>query len=81
MYAIRSYYGFDQNPENAERVAAITAKGEDPTGPFVFPAYAAVQIMADTIKAIGNSDATEMASYIHANSFDTAIGTVSYNFV
>ncbi|KEA64631.1 High-affinity leucine-specific transport system, periplasmic binding protein LivK [Marinobacterium lacunae] len=70
---------FDQNPENAERVKAIEAKGEDPTGPFVFPAYAAVQIMADTVKAIDSTDSVKMAEYIKANSFDTAIGTVKYD--
>ncbi|WP_027855695.1 high-affinity branched-chain amino acid ABC transporter substrate-binding protein [Marinobacterium litorale] len=70
---------FDQNPENAERVAAIKEKGEDPTGPFVFPAYAAVQVMASTIEAIDSTDPIAMAEYMKANSFDTAIGTVKYN--
>jgi len=70
---------FDQNPENADRVAAIKEQGQDPTGPFVFPAYSAVQIMADTIAAIDSTDPVEMADYIRNHSFDTAIGTVKYN--
>lgn len=70
---------FDQNPQNQARVAEIKAKGEDPTGPFVFPAYAAVQIMADTIKAIGSTDPVKMADYMHSHEFDTAIGKVKYD--
>ncbi|TCK05825.1 high-affinity branched-chain amino acid ABC transporter substrate-binding protein [Marinobacterium mangrovicola] len=70
---------FDKNPENALRVAAIEEKGLDPTGPFVFPAYAAVQIMADTIDAIDSTDPMAMAEYISANEFETAIGHVKYD--
>lgn len=70
---------FDQNPVNADRVAAIKEKGLDPTGPFVFPAYSAVQIMAETIAAIDSTDPIKMADYIREHSFDTAIGTVKYN--
>lgn len=70
---------FDKNPANAARVAAIKAKGEDPTGPFVFTAYAAVQIMADAANAIHSTDPIKMAKYIHSHTFDTAIGKVTYN--
>ncbi len=70
---------FDQNPENKTRVEAIQAKGEDASGPFVFTAYAAVQVMSDAIKGSGETDAVKMAEYIRSHSFDTSIGNVTYD--
>lgn len=71
---------FDQNPQNAKRVADIKAAGEDPTGPFVFTAYSAVEIMKNAIEATGSDEDTEkLANYIRANKFDTAMGNVAYN--
>ncbi|PIE25052.1 MAG: leucine ABC transporter subunit substrate-binding protein LivK [Neptuniibacter caesariensis] len=70
---------FDQNPVNQARVEAIKAKGEDPTGPFVFTAYAAVEVMADAMKATGKTDPFELADHIRANDLDTAIGKVKYD--
>ncbi|WP_027857878.1 high-affinity branched-chain amino acid ABC transporter substrate-binding protein [Marinobacterium jannaschii] len=70
---------FDQNPVNQARVDAIKAKGEDPTGPFVFTAYAAVQVMADSIKATGETDPFKLADHIRETSFDTSIGKVKYD--
>lgn len=70
---------FDQNPVNEARVAAIKANGEDPTGPFVFPAYAAVELMKNAMQEVGSDDSMEVAKYIRANPLETAIGTVSYD--
>lgn len=70
---------FDQNPVNEARVAAIKAKGEDPTGPFVFTAYAAIELMKNAIEKTGDSDPEAMAKYIRANPLETAIGTVAYD--
>jgi branched-chain amino acid transport system substrate-binding protein len=70
---------FDQNPENKARVDAIQSKGQDPSGPFVFTAYAAVQVMADTINATGDADPVKMADYIRSHDFDTSIGKVAYD--
>lgn len=70
---------FDQNPINETRVAAIKAKGEDPTGPFVFTAYAAVEVMTEAMKATQSTDSETLANYIHEHDFDTAIGTVKYD--
>ena len=47
---------FDQDPKNQALVDAFKAKNEDPTGPFVFPAYAAVQVIAEGIKKAGEDD-------------------------
>jgi len=70
---------FDQNPVNEARVAAIKAKGEDPTGPFVFTAYAAIELMKNAIEKTGDTDPEAMAKYIRANPLETAIGTVAYD--
>ncbi|GGC99462.1 leucine-, isoleucine-, valine-, threonine-, and alanine-binding protein [Halopseudomonas salina] len=70
---------FDQDPRNAELVAAFKAKNEDPSGPFVFPAYAAVQIIADGIKLAGENDTFEVAKALRSNEFDTPTGTLSFN--
>ncbi|MCV6589278.1 MAG: branched-chain amino acid ABC transporter substrate-binding protein [Marinobacterium sp.] len=70
---------FDQNPVNQARVERIKAKGEDPTGPFVFTAYAAVELMQNAINKTGSTDPEEMAEYIRANPLETAIGKVAYD--
>lgn len=70
---------FDQNEVNKARAVAIKEDGGDPTGPFVFTAYAAVEIMAEAIKATGTTDPAKLAKYIRNNEFDTAIGKVKYN--
>ena len=70
---------FAQNPINETRVAAIKAKGEDPTGPFVFTAYAAVEVMTDAMTATKSTDAEVLSDYIRGHDFDTAIGKVKYD--
>src|SRR5690554_2432498 len=50
----------------------------NPNGAFTMPAYAAVQILVASIKAVGE-DADKVADYMHSNSFDTGIGKVEYD--
>ncbi|QEP44164.1 branched-chain amino acid ABC transporter substrate-binding protein [Ectothiorhodospiraceae bacterium BW-2] len=69
---------FTTLPQNRDLVKAFEAKGEDPTGPFVMPAYAAVQIITDSIKATGTLDTVKIANFIRSHSFDTPIGKVQY---
>ncbi|MDH3354413.1 MAG: branched-chain amino acid ABC transporter substrate-binding protein [Chromatiales bacterium] len=69
---------FSAVPANAGLVAAFKAKGEDSSGPFVMPGYAAVQIIADSIKGSGSEDPKKLAEYMRNNSFDTPIGKVAY---
>ena len=69
---------FSTNPANAELVAAFKAKNQDPSGPFVMPSYAGVQIIADAIRGAQSEDTAKLAEYIHNNSFDTPIGKVTY---
>ncbi len=70
---------FTQNAANADIVKAFQAKKRNPSGAFQMTAYAATQVIADGIKGAGSDDPTKVAKYLHANSFDTPIGKVSWN--
>ncbi len=69
---------FSADPDNADLVKAFKDKNQDPTGPFVMPSYAAVQIIVDAIKGAETEDPAKLADYIRANSFETPIGTVAF---
>ena len=70
---------FDQDPKNQALVEAFKAKKEDPTGPFVFPAYAAVQVIAEGIKKAGDTDTAKVAAALRANTFSTPTGDLSFD--
>jgi branched-chain amino acid transport system substrate-binding protein len=70
---------FDQDPRNQVLVDAFKAKNEDPSGPFVFPAYAAVQVIAEGITKAGDTDTAKVAAALRANSFDTPTGTLAFD--
>ena len=69
----------DQDPANIALADAFKAKKEDPSGPFVFPAYAAVKVIADGIKIAGSTDTTKVAAALRANNFDTPTGSLSFD--
>lgn len=70
---------FDQDPANQALTQAFKDKKEDPSGPFVFPSYTAVQIIAEGIKAAKSEDAGKVAEAIHAGTFKTPMGELSYD--
>jgi branched-chain amino acid transport system substrate-binding protein len=70
---------YDTDPRNKDLVAAFKAKHQDPSGPFVFPAYAAVQLIADGIAKAGDTDPVKVAAAIHAGSFETPTGILSFD--
>jgi len=70
---------FTQNAANADIVKAFEAKKRNAGGAFQMTAYTATQVIADGIKGAGSDDPTKVAKYLHANSFDTPIGKVSWN--
>ncbi|MDU9022200.1 branched-chain amino acid ABC transporter substrate-binding protein [Pseudomonas corrugata] len=70
---------FDADPENQKIVAAIKADGKDPSGPFVFPAYSAVELIAEGIKAAKSDDTTKVAEALHKGTFKTPTGELSFN--
>lgn len=69
---------FTKRPENASIVKAFRDAKRDPDGAFQMPAYAAVELIAAGIKAVGD-DPVKVADYLHANTFDTSIGKVEFN--
>ncbi len=70
---------FDQDPKNQALVEAFKAKNEDPSGPFVFPAYSAVQVIAEGIKKAGEADPAKVADALRANTFDTQTGPLAFD--
>lgn len=70
---------FDQDPRNQMLVEAFKSKNQDPSGPFVFPAYAAVQLIAQGIEKAGSSDPEAVAQALRGNTFDTAIGSLAFD--
>jgi len=70
---------FDQNPENAALVKAFKQRDEDPSGPFVFPAYSALQVMTKAMQATGKTDPYDLADYLRANRFETTIGEIGFD--
>ncbi|MQU62124.1 high-affinity branched-chain amino acid ABC transporter substrate-binding protein [Pseudomonas sp. FSL R10-1350] len=70
---------FDTDPENKAIADAIKADGKDPSGPFVFPAYSAVELIAQGITAAKSEDTAKVAAAIHAGTFKTPTGDLSYD--
>jgi len=69
---------FTKLPGNEGIVKAFHDAKRDPDGAFQMPAYAAVQILAKSIDAVGE-DPAKVADYMHKTAFDTAIGKVEYD--
>ena len=70
---------FDQDPANAQLVAAFKARNQDPSGPFVFPAYSAVQVMAEGMKLTRGEQPEAVAKSLRNNSFKTPTGTLGFD--
>ncbi|MQT31853.1 high-affinity branched-chain amino acid ABC transporter substrate-binding protein [Pseudomonas helleri] len=70
---------FDTDPENKAIADAIKADNKDPSGPFVFPAYSAVELIAQGITAAKSEDTAKVAEAIHAGTFKTPTGDLSYD--
>ncbi|MNC22956.1 Leucine-, isoleucine-, valine-, threonine-, and alanine-binding protein precursor [compost metagenome] len=70
---------FDLDPKNEKLVAALKEKKQDPSGPFVFPAYAAVQVIADGLKLAGEDNPPAVAAAMRTNTFDTPAGNLSFD--
>ncbi|VFR16537.1 Branched-chain amino acid ABC transporter, amino acid-binding protein (TC 3.A.1.4.1) [plant metagenome] len=69
---------FTKRPGNEGIVKAFHDAKRDPDGAFQMPAYAAVELIAKGIEAVGE-DPAKVADYLHANSFDTSIGKVEFD--
>ncbi len=69
---------FAGDPKNAALVAAFKAAGKDPSGPFVLPGYAAVQVMVEAANKVKSNDPELVAEEMHKATFLTPIGAISY---
>lgn len=70
---------FTTNPENADLVKAFEAKDQDPTGPFVMPAYSAVKVIVDTANELKTEDSEAIAEALHSGKvYNTPIGEISF---
>ncbi len=69
---------FTKLPGNERFLRHFKNHKRSPDGAFTLTAYAAVQILADSIDAVGE-DPTKVADYMHSNTFNTAIGKVEYD--
>lgn len=69
---------FADDPKNADLMAKFKDAKQDASGPFVLPGYSALQIMVDAANQAKSDDPEKVAAAIHAGSFDTPIGAVSY---
>ena len=63
---------------NANILEDFKTYNRSPDGAFTMPAYAAVQILVESIKAVGE-DPDKVADHMHQASFNTAIGKVEYD--
>ncbi|WNW11503.1 branched-chain amino acid ABC transporter substrate-binding protein [Pseudomonas sp. DTU_2021_1001937_2_SI_NGA_ILE_001] len=70
---------FDQDPANKALVDAFKAKNEDPSGPFVFPSYAAVEVIAEAITKAKSEDTAKVAEAMRANTFKTPTGNLAFD--
>lgn len=70
---------FSSDPANAEVVRLFKEKGRNASGAFQLQAYAATQVLFDAINATKSEDPEVIAEYLHANSFKTPIGEISWN--
>lgn len=70
---------FDEDPANAHLVEAFEERKQDPRGPFVFPSYAAVQVIADGIRLAESTDPVDVAEALRSNTFDTPTGKLAFD--
>ncbi len=69
---------YDLDPANKSIVDALVKKGEDPTGPFVWTSYAAMQAIVAAVKNAGN-EPEAVAEYLRNNSVETVMGPLQWD--
>lgn len=69
---------FSARAENQAIVQAFEKAQRPANGAYQMPAYAAVQVLHESMKAVG-TDPKKVAEYMHSNRFDTVIGPVAFD--
>ena len=70
---------YDQDPANGAIVDALKAQKKDPTGPYVWITYAAVQSLATAMERTGSDDPQALIKDLKANGAKTVIGPLSWD--
>ncbi|MCG8155993.1 branched-chain amino acid ABC transporter substrate-binding protein [Brenneria goodwinii] len=70
---------YDQVPANQPIVDALKAKKLDPTGPFVWTTYAALQSLTTAMQRSGSMEPEDLASDLKAKAVDTVMGPLSWD--
>ncbi|WP_058910434.1 high-affinity branched-chain amino acid ABC transporter substrate-binding protein LivK [Entomohabitans teleogrylli] len=70
---------YDQEAVNQPIVDALKAEKKDPSGPYVWITYAAVQSLATALERSGSDDPLELAKDLKAHGADTVIGPLSWD--
>ncbi|WP_163027533.1 branched-chain amino acid ABC transporter substrate-binding protein, partial [Pseudomonas viridiflava] len=68
---------FDQDPANQALTKAFQDKKQDPSGPFVYPSYSAVQVISDGIAAAKSEDTDKVAAAIDAGTLKNSMVELS----
>lgn len=69
---------YDLDPANANLVAAFKVKNQDPSGPFVWTTYAAVQAIKTGIEQAGE-DPEAVATFLHEHPVETVMGQLAWS--
>ncbi|MBJ9839271.1 high-affinity branched-chain amino acid ABC transporter substrate-binding protein LivK [Citrobacter sp. A316] len=70
---------YDQDPANKAIVDALKADKKDPTGPYVWITYAAVQSLATAMDRSGSKDPLDLVKDLKAHGADTVIGPLKWD--
>ncbi|MBY4678963.1 high-affinity branched-chain amino acid ABC transporter substrate-binding protein [Marinobacterium arenosum] len=70
---------YDLLEQNQPVVELLKAKGVDPSGPFIWTSYAAVQALAEVIGKVGAESPAKVAEALHGATIDTAIGPLTWD--
>ncbi|GAB1621540.1 high-affinity branched-chain amino acid ABC transporter substrate-binding protein [Agarivorans sp. B2Z047] len=69
---------YDLDPANKPVVDALVKNGDDPTGPFVWTAFAAMQSIVAGVNAAGD-DPEAVAEFLRGNTVETVMGPLQWD--
>lgn len=70
---------YDQDPTNQGIVDALKADKKDPSGPYVWITYAAVQSLATALERTGSDEPLALVKDLEANGANTVIGPLNWD--
>ncbi|WP_104123516.1 high-affinity branched-chain amino acid ABC transporter substrate-binding protein LivK [Escherichia coli] len=70
---------YDQDPANQDIVDALKADKKDPSGPYVWITYAAVQSLATALERTGSDEPLALVKDLKANGANTVIGPLNWD--